>query len=55
MLDLVIQKSQNQETGVTPARVSLSWAYQRENKSGGYVSAMATRVGLDRGEPESGH
>jgi len=30
------------ELGVAPARVCLSWAYQRENKSGGYV-AMATR------------
>ena len=30
------------ELGVTPARVCLSWAYQRENKSGGFV-AMATR------------
>ena len=30
------------ELGVAPALVCLSWAYQRENKSGGYV-AMATR------------
>lgn len=30
------------EAGVSPALVSLNWAYQRENKSGGYV-AMATR------------
>jgi alcohol dehydrogenase (NADP+) len=30
------------ELGVTPARVCLNWAHQRENKSGGYV-AMATR------------
>jgi len=30
------------EAGVTPARVCLSWAAQRENKTGGYV-AMATR------------
>jgi diketogulonate reductase-like aldo/keto reductase len=30
------------ELGVTPARVCLNWACQRENKSGGYV-AMATR------------
>jgi len=28
--------------GVSPARVSLNWAHQRENKSGGFV-AMATR------------
>ena len=31
------------ELGVAPARVCLSWAAQRENKSGGYV-AMATRT-----------
>jgi len=30
------------ELGVSPARVCLNWACQRENKSGGYV-AMATR------------
>lgn len=30
------------ELGVSPARVCLNWAYQRENKSGGFV-AMATR------------
>lgn len=30
------------ELGVSPARVALSWAAQRENKSGGFV-AMATR------------
>ncbi len=30
------------ELGVAPARVCLNWAYQRENKSGGFV-AMATR------------
>ncbi len=30
------------ELGVSPARVSLNWACQRENKTGGYV-AMATR------------
>lgn len=30
------------ELGVSPARVALSWAIQRENKSGGFV-AMATR------------
>jgi diketogulonate reductase-like aldo/keto reductase len=30
------------ELGVSPARVALSWAVQRENKSGGFV-AMATR------------
>lgn len=30
------------ETGISPAQVGLNWAYQRENKSGGYV-AMATR------------
>lgn len=30
------------ELGVSPARVGLSWAVQRENKSGGFV-AMATR------------
>jgi len=30
------------ELGVPPAKVSLAWAAQRENKSGGYV-AMATR------------
>ena len=31
-----------EELGVSPARVCLNWAYQRENKSGGFV-AMATR------------
>ena len=31
------------EAGISPAQVSLSWAYQRENKTGGYV-AMATRT-----------
>ena len=41
MLDAVIQDLA-EETGTTPARVSLSWAFQRENKSGGFV-AMATR------------
>jgi hypothetical protein len=30
------------ELGVSPARVALSWAVQRENKKGGFV-AMATR------------
>jgi len=30
------------ELGVSPARVCLNWAHQRENKSGGFV-AMATR------------
>jgi len=30
------------DLGVSPARVCLNWAYQRENHSGGYV-AMATR------------
>jgi alcohol dehydrogenase (NADP+) len=30
------------EAGIAPALVCLNWAYQRENKSGGYV-AMATR------------
>lgn len=31
------------EAGIAPALVCLNWAYQRENKSGGYV-AMATRT-----------
>lgn len=41
MLDRVIQQIAG-ELGVAPALVCLNWAYQRENKSGGYV-AMATR------------
>ncbi len=41
MADPVIQ-SIAAELKVSPARVCLSWAYQRENRSGGYV-AMATR------------
>lgn len=41
MMDPVIQEIAA-ELGVTPARVCLSWASQRENKSGGFV-AMATR------------
>jgi diketogulonate reductase-like aldo/keto reductase len=41
LLDPVIQ-SIAAELGVSPARVALSWAVQRENKSGGFV-AMATR------------
>jgi alcohol dehydrogenase (NADP+) len=41
MMDPVIQAIAG-ETGTTPARVCLNWAYQRENKSGGFV-AMATR------------
>jgi len=41
LMDPVIQ-SIAAELGVSPARVSLSWAIQRENKSGGFV-AMATR------------
>jgi alcohol dehydrogenase (NADP+) len=41
MMDPVIQDIAR-ELGVAPARVSLSWAYQRENHGGGYV-AMATR------------
>ncbi|MEE8451982.1 MAG: aldo/keto reductase [Thermoguttaceae bacterium] len=41
MMDPVIQEIAGQ-LGVTPARVCLNWAYQRENKSGGFV-AMATR------------
>ncbi|MBM4104503.1 MAG: aldo/keto reductase [Planctomycetes bacterium] len=41
LLDPVIQ-SIAAELGVSPARVALSWAIQRENKSGGFV-AMATR------------
>ena len=41
MMDPAIQEIAR-ELGVTPARVSLSWAHQRENKSGGFV-AMATR------------
>jgi len=41
LLDHVIQ-SIAAELGVSPARVALSWAVQRENKSGGFV-AMATR------------
>ncbi|MDH4203802.1 MAG: aldo/keto reductase [Phycisphaerae bacterium] len=43
LLDPVIQ-SMATELGVSPARVALSWAVQRENKSGGFV-AMATRSG----------
>jgi len=42
MQDPVIQ-SIAAEAGITPAQVSLNWAYQRENKTGGYV-AMATRT-----------
>lgn len=41
MMDPVIQKIAA-ELGVTPAKVSLAWAVQREKKSGGFV-AMATR------------
>jgi diketogulonate reductase-like aldo/keto reductase len=41
MMDPVIQEIAA-ELGVTQARVCLSWASQRENKSGGFV-AMATR------------
>ena len=41
LLDPTIQ-SIAAELGVSPARVGLSWAVQRENKSGGFV-AMATR------------
>jgi len=41
MMDPVIQEIAR-EAGTTPARVCLNWAYQRENKSGGFV-AMATR------------
>ena len=41
LMDPVIQ-SIAAELGVSPARVSLSWAVQRENKSGGFV-AMAAR------------
>ncbi len=41
MEDPVIQDIAR-ELGVSPARVCLNWAYQRMNKSGGYV-AMATR------------
>jgi alcohol dehydrogenase (NADP+) len=41
LLDPVIQSIAVQ-LGVSPARVALSWAIQRENKSGGFV-AMATR------------
>ena len=41
MMDPVIQEIAR-ELGVTPARVCLNWAYQRENHSGGFV-AMATR------------
>lgn len=41
MMDPVIQEIAR-ETATTPARVCLNWAYQRENKSGGFV-AMATR------------
>lgn len=41
MMDPAIQAI-SRELGVSPARVCLSWAAQRENKSGGYV-AMATR------------
>jgi diketogulonate reductase-like aldo/keto reductase len=42
MLDPVIQ-SVAAANGISLARVCLNWAYQRENKSGGYV-AMATRT-----------
>jgi alcohol dehydrogenase (NADP+) len=41
LMDPVIQ-SIAAELGVSPARVGLSWAVQRENRSGGFV-AMATR------------
>jgi diketogulonate reductase-like aldo/keto reductase len=41
LLDSTIQ-SIAAELGVSPARLALSWAIQRENKSGGFV-AMATR------------
>ncbi len=41
MRDPVIQQIAS-ELGVAPPRVCLNWAYQRMNKSGGYV-AMATR------------
>ena len=41
MMDPVIQAIAK-ELDVSPARVCLNWAYQRENKSGGFV-AMATR------------
>lgn len=41
MMDPVIQGIAR-ELGVSPARVCLNWAAQREGKSGGYV-AMATR------------
>jgi len=41
MMDPVIQEIAR-EIGTTPARVCLNWAYQRENRSGGFV-AMATR------------
>ena len=41
MMDPVIQAIAK-ELGVSPARVSLNWACQREDKSGGFV-AMATR------------
>ena len=41
MMDPVIQGIAV-ELGISPAKVSLAWAVQRENKSGGFV-AMATR------------
>jgi diketogulonate reductase-like aldo/keto reductase len=41
MMDPVILEIAR-ELGVTPARVCLNWAHQRENRSGGFV-AMATR------------
>lgn len=41
MMHPVIQEIAR-ELDVSPARVSLNWAYQRENNSGGFV-AMATR------------
>ncbi len=41
MMAPVIQETARQ-LGVSPARVCLNWAHQRENKSGGFV-AMATR------------
>jgi alcohol dehydrogenase (NADP+) len=41
MMDPVIQDLWI-ELGLSPAKVALAWAVQRENKSGGYV-AMATR------------
>lgn len=41
-MDDPVIRSLAEEVGVSPARICLNWAHQRENKSGGYV-AMSTR------------